>query len=131
MMNLRKKVFIAFLAFIIFPLIAIGIVTYFLVQHTLQEKYSEQSELIIKSIGRNISSIIKEANYYSDYWMLGDSIQRTLSRAESIDTDMEIHSLLRQTFLSYSPISSVSIYKMDGSMSSSRLHALKHDKKAQ
>ncbi|MDT2241061.1 hypothetical protein P7H16_22450 [Paenibacillus larvae] len=119
------------MAFIIFPLIAIGIVTYFLVQHTLQEKYSEQSELIIKSIGRNISSIIKEANYYSDYWMLGDSIQRTLSRAESIDTDMEIHSLLRQTFLSYSPISSVAIYKMDGSMSSSRLHALKHDKKAQ
>lgn len=118
-MNLRKKVFIAFLAFIIFPLIAIGIVTYFLVQHTLQEKYSEQSELIIKSIGRNISSIIKEANYYSDYWMLGDSIQRTLSREESIDTDTEIHSLLRQTFLSYSPISSVAIYKMDGSMSSS------------
>ncbi|WP_231392016.1 MULTISPECIES: cache domain-containing sensor histidine kinase [Paenibacillus] len=118
MMNLRKKVFLAFMGFIIIPLLSISIFTYMIFQDITQEKYMEQSELTIKSIGRNIASLFKEANYYSDYWMLGDNLQTQLVELnENPPSDEQLNNVtnsLRKIFLTYEPLGTFSVYNLYG-----------------
>lgn len=96
------------MGFIIIPLLSISIFTYMIFQDITQEKYMEQSELTIKSIGRNIASLFKEANYYSDYWMLGDNLQTQLVELnENPPSDEQLNNVtnsLRKIFLTYEPL---------------------------
>ncbi|MGF7032768.1 sensor histidine kinase YesM [Paenibacillus mucilaginosus] len=115
-MNLRIKVFTAFMAFIIAPLFVLGAITYLLSQHIIEQNYAEQSEFTLKAVGRNITYVLKEANYFSEDYMLRDDIQRLLGQRESVDPVMqtEYERLLQRTFLSYTPAYAVTLYSFNG-----------------
>ncbi|PYI53895.1 cache domain-containing sensor histidine kinase [Paenibacillus flagellatus] len=115
-MNLRKKVFTAFVGFIVVPLFVLGVITYLVSQHIIEKNFAEQSEFTLKAVGRNITYMLKEANYFSDVNLLQQDIQDALAekeRIELIDIAANIRTLQR-TFLAYAPAYSVALYNFRG-----------------
>ncbi|RED65590.1 cache domain-containing sensor histidine kinase [Cohnella lupini] len=130
-MSLSKRFFAAFFAFIIVPLFVLGSVSYLVFQNVTQEKYAEQTELTLKAIGRNINNMIKEANYFSDFWVTTeDSVE---SVEQSIDSNggapengadskrspdyeqlLEKQRLNERVLLTYPGIKSVTLYSTNG-----------------
>ncbi|WP_027088109.1 cache domain-containing sensor histidine kinase [Cohnella panacarvi] len=137
-MSLGKRIFAAFLAFIIAPLFVLGSVSYLVFQNVTQEKYAEQTELTLKAIGRNIHNMIKEANYFSDFWVTTEdsveSVEQSIdgTRDEPTATDdatmsatemdanvsyqelQEKERLRQRVLLTYPGIQSVTLYRNDG-----------------
>ncbi|RAV21901.1 cache domain-containing sensor histidine kinase [Paenibacillus contaminans] len=121
-MSLNKKMFVAFMAFIIAPLFVLGLVSYYSSQQLIEKKYGEQTELTLKAIGRNVTYVFKEANYFSDFWMVKSEIQSILHGLNSGDGGsdgsavhlVEYESELRRTLLTYAPIQSVTLYGTNG-----------------
>jgi sensor histidine kinase YesM len=115
-MNLRKKVFTAFLAFIVVPLFVLGVITYTVSQHIIEENFAEQSEFTLKAVGRNITYMLKEANYFSEAHMLQQDVQAALKEKETVDWIelAEYNRLLQRTFLSYPPVYSAVLYNLRG-----------------
>jgi len=130
-MSLSKRIFAAFIAFIIVPLFVLGSVAYLVSQKVTQEKYAEQTELTLKAIGRNINNMIKEANYFSDFWVTMDNsvevVEQSIDEANSgngeISGDsprtpdyyqlLEKEKLRQRVLLTYQGISSVTLYRND------------------
>ncbi|WP_164472618.1 cache domain-containing sensor histidine kinase [Cohnella candidum] len=126
-MSLSKRIFAAFIAFIIVPLFVLGSVSYFMFQHINQEKYAEQTETTLKAIGRNISNMIREANSFSDFWVTTKDSVESLQGAydpnavseEAKKQNQEYESLreqelLRRRVLLTSPdLKSVTLYRND------------------
>jgi len=116
--NLRRKMALAFLILVITPLFALGAESYALTQRLIERKFGEQSELTLRAIGRNIRYVFKEANYFSDFWMVKEPIQtlyRMLDRGQADPSAWpEYENTLRQTLLTYAPIQSVTLYGMNG-----------------
>jgi two-component system sensor histidine kinase YesM len=122
-MSLYKKILMAFLIFIILPLLILGWVSYTLSQNLIESKYNEQTELTMKAVGRNIRYILKEANYFSDYYsIIKPEISVILKdlNTYSMNTNKDIlpnyESEIRKSFLSYSPMQSVALYSKTGVM---------------
>ncbi|SDN53613.1 Histidine kinase-, DNA gyrase B-, and HSP90-like ATPase [Paenibacillus sp. yr247] len=121
-MNLNKKVFIGFLIFIIIPLFVLGSAVYTVSQQLIEKKYGDLTEVTLQAISRNIYYMFKEANYFSDFWMVKDSIQgiyRTIEVKPNEDSPSSydlntLDTLLRGSILTYSPIQSVVIYNNAG-----------------
>jgi len=128
-MSLSKRIFFAFFVFIIVPLFVLGSVSYLVFQKVTQEKYAEQTEVTLKAIGRNINNMIKEANYFSDFWVTTeDSVE---SVEQSIDANgnvavaddssrspdyiqlLEKDRLRQRVLLTYPGIKSVTLYRND------------------
>jgi two-component system sensor histidine kinase YesM len=119
-MSLSKRIFTAFFAFIIVPLFVLGSVSYLVFQKVTEEKYAEQTELTLKAIGRNINNMIKEANYFSDFWVTTEDSVETVKAtygagAGSSDyQDLQEKDRLRQrVLLTYPGIKSVTLYRND------------------
>ncbi|MFC4305467.1 cache domain-containing sensor histidine kinase [Cohnella boryungensis] len=131
-MSLSKRIFAAFFAFIILPLFALGTIAYLVSQKVTQEKYAEQTELTLKAIGRNINNMIKEANYFSDFWVtMEDSVEvaeQSIDDAnagsgevandatrgsESYFQLLEKEKLRQRVLLTYPGINSVTLYRND------------------
>ncbi|QMV40568.1 cache domain-containing sensor histidine kinase [Cohnella cholangitidis] len=129
-MSLSKRIFAAFLAFIIVPLFVLGSVSYLVFQKVTQEKYAEQTEVTLKAIGRNINNMIKEANYFSDFWVTTeDSVEAAeqtidpnegnpevtgdASRAPDYVQLLEKEKLRQRMLLTYPGIKSVTHYRND------------------
>jgi sensor histidine kinase YesM len=132
-MSLSRRVFIAFFIFIIVPLFVLGTVSYLVFQHITQVKYTEQMELSMNAIGRNLSSMIREANYFSDFWVTTKdsvaSVQESFdkkSKGEAappsalddpyIEEMVENQKLSQRVLLTYPGIKSVTLYQNDGRM---------------
>ena len=129
-MSLGRRVFTAFVVFIIVPLFVLGAVSYLVFQHITEEKYTEQLELSMNAIGRNINNMIKEANYFSDFWVTTkDSVQSVeqsiggISQSASPDASnndrymeemLERQKLSQRVLLTYPGIKSVTLYPNDG-----------------
>lgn len=115
-MNLRKKVFFAFMTFIVVPLFVLGLIAYLVLQHIIQDNYAEQSEFTLKAVGRNLTYVLKEANYFTESYMLREDIQSVLGTGQSLDAVgmAEYGRLLQRTFLSYAPTFSAALYDFDG-----------------
>lgn len=122
-MNLNKKVFIGFLFFIIIPLFVLGTAVYTVSQQLIEKKYGDLTEVTLQAISRNIYYMFKEANYFSDFWMVKDSIQGIYRTIDEVKPNEEAPSsydlntfdtLLRGSILTYSPIQSVVIYNNAG-----------------
>ena len=131
-MSLSQRIFAAFLAFIIVPLFVLGSVSYLVFQNVTQEKYAEQTELTLNAIGRNINNMIKEANYFSDFWVTTEdsveSVEQELdptapssagAGAEDAGNDAyealkEKERLRQRVLLTYPGIQSVTLYRNDG-----------------
>jgi two-component system sensor histidine kinase YesM len=126
-MNLSKRIFFAFFAFIIVPLFVLGSVSYLVFQQVTEEKYAEQTELTLKAIGRNINNMIKEANYFSDFWVTTEdsveSVEQSLggsnnnetavTRVPDYDELLEKERLRQRMLLTYPGIKSVTLYRND------------------
>ncbi|TVY00438.1 cache domain-containing sensor histidine kinase [Cohnella terricola] len=130
-MSLSKRIFAAFIAFIIVPLFVLGSVAYLVSQKVTQEKYAEQTELTLKAIGRNINNMIKEANYFSDFWVTMDNsvevveqsfddanlgngeISGDSPRTPDYDQLLEKEKLRQRVLLTYQGINSVTLYRND------------------
>src|ERR1700730_9486112 len=80
-MSLSQRIFAAFFAFIILPLFVLGTVSYLVFQKVTEQKYAEQTELTLKAIGRNINNMIKEANYFSDFWVTTENSVESLKKS--------------------------------------------------
>ncbi|MDG0812017.1 hypothetical protein [Cohnella rhizosphaerae] len=133
-MSLGKRVFTAFFFFIIMPLVVLGTISYLAFQHITEQKYSDQMELSMNAIGRNLNNMIKEANYFSDFWVttedsvesveqaLGAGAQSTGGKQDqSKDTEsgdyeelLEKQKLTGRVLLTYPGIKSVTLYHIDG-----------------
>jgi two-component system sensor histidine kinase YesM len=134
-MSLSKRIFVAFFAFIIVPLFVLGSVSYLVFQQVTQDKYAEQTELTLKAIGRNINNMIKEANYFSDFWVTTeDSVESVeqsidsgaggnivndttaITRIPAYDELLEKSRLSQRVLLTYPGIKSVTLYRNDNRM---------------
>jgi two-component system, sensor histidine kinase YesM len=119
-MSLSKRIFTAFFAFIIVPLFVLGSVSYLVFQKVTEEKYAEQTELTLKAIGRNINNMIKEANYFSDFWVTTEDSVETVKATYGAGSgssdyqDLQEKDRLRQrVLLTYPGIKSVTLYRND------------------
>ncbi|MCD9023138.1 sensor histidine kinase [Cohnella silvisoli] len=128
-MSLSKRIFAAFFAFIIVPLFVLGSVSYLVFQKVTEEKYAEQTELTLKAIGRNINNMIKEANYFSDFWVTTEDSVESLKQSlggldpnsgntpakSNADYDelLEKERLRQRVLLTYPGIKSVTLYRND------------------
>jgi len=65
-MNLRNKLFTAFLGLIIIPLFLLGLFTFFITYSSIEEKYSQQAEYSLKAISYSILNVFKEMEYVTD-----------------------------------------------------------------
>lgn len=134
-MSLGKRVFTAFFFFIIMPLVVLGTISYLTFQHITEQKYTDQMELSMNAIGRNLNNMIKEANYFSDFWVTtedsvesveqalgGAGVQSTGTKQEKAqETDsgdyaelLEKQKLTGRVLLTYPGIKSVTLYHIDG-----------------
>ncbi|WP_027091267.1 cache domain-containing sensor histidine kinase [Cohnella thermotolerans] len=126
-MSLGRRVFTAFFIFIILPLFVLGTVSYLVFQHITQEKYTEQMELAMNAIGRNINNMIREANYFSDFWVTTkdsvESVDHSFRQGGPappagddpfIEEMLENEKLSQRVLLTYPGIKSVTLYRNDG-----------------
>ncbi|MEW9700023.1 sensor histidine kinase [Paenibacillus sp. SI8] len=122
-MNLNKKVYIGFLAFIIIPLFVLGSAVYTISQQLIEKKYGDLTEVTLQAISRNIYYMFKEANYFSDFWMVKEGIQgiyRSMDEVRPNENTLSSYdlntfdTLLRSSILTYSPVQSVVIYNNHG-----------------
>jgi sensor histidine kinase YesM len=97
----------------------LGTVVYTVSQQLIEKNYGDQTEITLKAIGRNINYMFKEANYFSDFWMVKESIQSIYKTLDEVRPNEEYVSysdintfdtILRSTILTYSPVQSVTIY---------------------
>ncbi|WP_367398195.1 sensor histidine kinase [Paenibacillus sp. MSJ-34] len=79
MMNLRKKLFIAFIALIIIPLFSLGTATFYISTYLIEKQYKQQSELTLKAVSQNIQFIFKEMNKVTDNGIVNSFFQSALN----------------------------------------------------
>ncbi|WP_391572086.1 sensor histidine kinase [Cohnella sp.] len=118
-MSLYKKILVAFLILIIFPILILGWISYTLSQNLIESKFNEQTELTMKSVARNIRNIISEANYFSDYYsIMKPEISRVFKELNTYRDNgkkmPDYESEIRSSLLSYSPIVSAALYAKSG-----------------
>lgn len=122
-MSLRKKVFLGFFIFIIIPLFFVSLAAYWISQNIIEQKYNEQSKLTIRAVQRNISSLFKEVNTYSEYWRFEEKLntifQQTSDELRFTTAYNNSLKLLDQTFLTFDPVDQVVIYTLNGDVISS------------
>ncbi|WP_138493064.1 cache domain-containing sensor histidine kinase [Paenibacillus pinistramenti] len=78
-MNLRIKLFTAFLSLVIIPLFIVGIITFFAIFHYIEKKYSEQAEYALKSISYSITGVFEEMDKVTDDGIAKGVFQLALS----------------------------------------------------
>jgi two-component system, sensor histidine kinase YesM len=67
MLRFQQKMIIAFLLFILLPIIILGFVSYKISSTTLQQKISNQTVQTLKAVNRNIVASVSEVTAFSDY----------------------------------------------------------------
>ncbi|MDB5055765.1 MAG: integral rane sensor signal transduction histidine kinase [Bacilli bacterium] len=125
-MNLRKKMFLAFVGFIIVPLFMLGLVIFFISQNIIEKKYGEQTEQTLKAVGTNLTYIMKEMNNFSNTGIVSESIQNVLKNGETVSTGTngnpndellymnEAERSLRLSFLNHPSVYSAVLYNSKG-----------------
>lgn len=88
MMKLKWKVLSAFIAFILLPLIILGTITMLLAFHLIEEKYGEQSELILKALSENVNTTLGEMNNVTNAGITNHFVQRALITTETESTSI-------------------------------------------
>jgi two-component system, sensor histidine kinase YesM len=120
MMNLRKKVYLAFIVFIIAPLFIVGAITYFLMQNIIEDNFADQTELTINAVVSNISSVFKEANTYSEYWRFETDLNKLYAlpnyvwRSPDTKEKENAEEIIMNTLLTFGPVNHAIIYNLSG-----------------
>lgn len=84
-MNLRNKLFTAFLGLIIIPLLVLGLFTFFVTYNSIEKKYSQQAEYSLKAISYSILSVFDEMENVTDSG-IASSVFTTALKADDPDS---------------------------------------------
>jgi len=87
-MNLRIKLFTAFLGLVIIPLIILGIITFLVTFNSIETKYSQQSEYSLKSIGYSIKNVFYEIDNVTDNGIAKGVFQQALIAKDPNSQDL-------------------------------------------
>jgi two-component system sensor histidine kinase YesM len=79
MLKFQHKVIIAFICFVLIPIIILGVVSYKISSTTLQKNISEQMIQTLKAVDRNLLAAVSEVNSFSDYVVSSSAIQNYLN----------------------------------------------------
>ncbi|MNB80508.1 Sensor histidine kinase YehU [compost metagenome] len=87
-MNLRYKLFTAFLGLIIIPLFTLGMIMFFVTYNSIEKKYSQQSEYSLKAISYSISNVFKDMNNVTDNGIATSVFHMALSAEDPSKQDL-------------------------------------------
>lgn len=87
-MNLRYKLFTAFLGLIIIPLFILGMIMFFVTYNSIEKKYSEQSEYSLKAISYSISNVLKDMDNVTDNGIATSVFHMALSAEDPSTQDL-------------------------------------------
>jgi two-component system, sensor histidine kinase YesM len=79
MIKFQHKLIIAFLCFVLIPIIILGFVSYTISSSTLQKNISEQMIQTLKAVDRNLLAAVSEVNSFSDYVVSSRVVQDYLN----------------------------------------------------
>ncbi|WHY00259.1 sensor histidine kinase [Neobacillus sp. DY30] len=79
MLKFQHKLIIAFISFVLIPIIILGVVSYKISSTTLQKNISEQMIQTLKAVDRNLLAAVSEVNSFSDYVVSSTAIQDYLN----------------------------------------------------
>lgn len=79
MIKFQHKLIIAFICFVLIPIVILGIVSYKISSTTLQKNSSEQMIQTLKAVDRNLLAAVSEVNSFSDYVVSSSAIQDYLN----------------------------------------------------
>ncbi|WP_419955307.1 sensor histidine kinase [Neobacillus niacini] len=79
MLKFQHKLIIAFISFVLIPIIILGVVSYKISSTTLQKNISEQMIQTLKAVDRNLLAAVSEVNSFSDYVVSSTVIQNYLN----------------------------------------------------
>lgn len=79
MIKFQHKIIIAFISFVLIPIIILGVVSYKISSTTLQKNISEQMIQTLKAVDRNLLAAVSEVNSFSDYVVSSTAIQDYLN----------------------------------------------------
>lgn len=65
-MNLRNKLFLAFIGLVIMPLIILGVITFSVTFKSIEEKHSQEAQYSLKAISYSIKNVFKEIDNVTD-----------------------------------------------------------------
>ncbi|MBB3113594.1 sensor histidine kinase YesM [Paenibacillus phyllosphaerae] len=121
-MNLRLKLFAAFIGLIVIPLICLGIVSFLNSEHLLEKKYSEQTEITLKAVGGNIRYFFKELDQITDASITSSPVQdplksglgMTKNDASALIARAQAEKSLTRILFQHPAISIVVLYSREG-----------------
>ncbi|KAA1181483.1 sensor histidine kinase [Paenibacillus sp. FSL E2-8871] len=87
-MNLRYKLFTAFLGLIIIPLFILGMLMFFVTYNSIEKKYSQQSEYSLKAISYSISNVLKDMDNVTDNGIATSVFHMALSAEDPSNQDL-------------------------------------------
>ncbi len=87
-MNLRVKLFTAFLGLVIIPLFILGIITFLVTFRSIETNYSEQTEYSLKAIGYSIKNIFHEMDNVTDNGIAKGVFQEALISQDPDSQDL-------------------------------------------
>lgn len=87
-MNLRYKLFTAFLGLIIIPLFILGMIMFFVTYNSIETKYSQQSEYSLKAISYSISNVFKDMDNVTDNGIATSVFHMALSAEDPSKQDL-------------------------------------------
>ncbi|GIP25346.1 sensor histidine kinase [Paenibacillus sp. J23TS9] len=122
-MNLRIKLFTAFVVLIIVPLCILGVVTYIVSSHSIEEKYSRQTEYSLKAISYSISTVLKQMDNVTDNGIATSVFHMALAAKDPTKQDLNAEQLslnnsqrnFRSLLYNHPAISYAFLYNLNGS----------------
>jgi two-component system sensor histidine kinase YesM len=120
-MSLRLKVFTAFFAFILIPLLLLGVIAYYVVTDMIEKKYSQQAELTLRALSQNVDFIFREMDKVTDNTIASKAIQEVLSNRSYNSKDVkqidylslnEIQQNFRELLVNHPSVSHAFLYTL-------------------
>ncbi|GKU82129.1 sensor histidine kinase [Niallia sp. NCCP-28] len=79
MLRFQHKMIIAFVLFVLLPILLLGFISYKISSGTLQRNVSNQTIQTLRSVDKNLLAVISEINSFSDYVISSSEIQSYLN----------------------------------------------------
>ncbi len=120
-MSLRMKVFTAFFAFILIPLLLFGFIAYYFVSDMIEKKYSEQAELTLRALSQNVDFIFREMDKVTDSTIASKAIQEVLNNRSYNSQDVtqidylslnEVQQNFRELLVNHPSVSHAFLYTL-------------------
>lgn len=115
------KVFAAFFAFILIPLLLLGFIAYYVVSDMIEKKYSEQAELTLRALSQNVDFIFREMDKVTDSAIASKAIQEVLNNRSYNSQDVtqidylslnEIQQNFRELLVNHPSVSHAFLYTL-------------------